>query len=125
MLDFNKTLFCCNEEERESGVGGVYNLDGYGPLSYAGLQGFVSILSKIRPTNDLGNWLPANLRQGDWMMDYISSRLLKDECGRTKQMGTWFQSVFEDLKKLPRYLIPSYFDVVINHVYCYLLEKIW
>jgi glycogen debranching enzyme len=69
LLDLNSVLFQCDQEERDLNSGnGVYSLNGYGPLKYAGLQGVMSILSEIRPKNDLGNWLPDNLRQGDWLM---------------------------------------------------------
>lgn len=51
----NTVLFRCDQEERDSNGGGVYVLDGH-PLVYAGLQGVMSLLSKIRPINDLGNW---------------------------------------------------------------------
>jgi hypothetical protein len=63
LLDMNHVLFKCSQEEEEDGRG-LYILDGYGPLKYAGLQGVMSILSEIRPKNDLGNWLPDNLRKG-------------------------------------------------------------
>ena len=62
------------EEKDNNSNGGVYSLDGYGKLKYAGLQGVMSILAEIRPINDLGNWLPNNLRNGDWMLDYIIAR---------------------------------------------------
>jgi glycogen debranching enzyme len=48
-------LFRCDQEERDANGGGVYVLDGH-PLVYAGLQGVMSLLAKIRPINDLGNW---------------------------------------------------------------------
>ena len=75
LSDLNHILFKCEEEEKDDNAnGGVYALDGYGKLKYAGLQGVMSILAEIRPINDLGNWLPSNLRNGDWMLDYIIAR---------------------------------------------------
>lgn len=39
--DLNKTLYRCDQEERDETQGkfGVYNVPGYGPFVYAGLQG--------------------------------------------------------------------------------------
>ena len=55
LLIRNTVLFRCDQEERDANGGGVYVLDGY-PLCYAGLQGVISLLSEIRPINDMGNW---------------------------------------------------------------------
>jgi Central domain of human glycogen debranching enzyme len=41
------------------------------------LAGVMSILNKIRASNDLGHPLCDNLRRGDWLLDYIANRLLK------------------------------------------------
>ena len=102
----------------------MYSLDSYGPLPYAGLQGAMSILAEIRPKNDLGNWLPGNLRSGDWLLDYTSGRLLKVD--GTKKLGMWLRDkAFAPMKGLPRYLVPRYFDAVVTGVYTALLEKAW
>lgn len=42
---------------------------------YCVTVGVLSILSKIRANNDMGHPLCSNLRDGDWMMDYMSGRL--------------------------------------------------
>lgn len=38
--------------------------------------GLMSVLANIRPNNDLGHPVCANLRQGDWLIDYVSNRLI-------------------------------------------------
>lgn len=45
--DLNKALYRCDQEERDETANkfGVYNIPGYGPLVYAGLQGFYLINS--------------------------------------------------------------------------------
>ena len=84
----------------------------------------MSILAEIRPINDLGNWLPKNLREGDWMMDYIISRLKL--VSSTEPLAIWFENyAFKFLRDVPRNLIPRYFDAIISVVYCLLLERIW
>ena len=90
----------------------VYNIPGYGEMCFCGLQGtrvtyhkktkifvviliyfqlyfikkgVVSIVYEIRKNNNLGHALCNNLREGDWLMDYISSRLIRNE--PTKLVG--------------------------------------
>ncbi|GFU16736.1 glycogen debranching enzyme [Nephila pilipes] len=124
VADLNKVLFKCDAEERDDGKGrGTYNLPGYGDLVYCGLQGVMSELMNIRLEDDLGHPLCDNLRQGNWLPDYIASRLIDNPS--THDLGKWFEVVFESLRKLPRYLIPCYFDTVITGAYSSLLSSMW
>lgn len=41
--------------------------------------GLISVFASVRPSNDLGHPVCANLRQGDWLIDYVSNRLLHRE----------------------------------------------
>ncbi|XP_025994344.2 glycogen debranching enzyme isoform X2 [Solenopsis invicta] len=120
--DLNKTLYRCDQEERDETQGkfGVYNVPGYGPLVYAGLQGIVSLLADIRPNNDLGHPLCVNLRQGNWLIDYVWQRLKEDD--GTKPLGMWLEQAMKPFELIPRYLVPSYFDVIIVNIYRILLD---
>ena len=40
------------------------------------LPGVMTVLGAVRPTNDLGHPLCNNLRDGDWLANYISGRLM-------------------------------------------------
>nr|XP_022905345.1 glycogen debranching enzyme isoform X1 [Onthophagus taurus] len=121
LADINRALYRCDQEERDEGHNsGVYSIPNYGPLVYCGLQGIISLLAKIRPTNDLGHPLCCNLREGDWLIDYIWRRLQLDE--GTKPLGIWFEENTIQLKRLPRYLVPCYFDAIITGVFTVVLD---
>ncbi|XP_020285124.1 glycogen debranching enzyme isoform X1 [Pseudomyrmex gracilis] len=122
LADLNKVLYRCDQEERDETCNkfGVYDVPGYGPLVYAGLQGVISILADIRSNNDLGHPLCSNLRQGNWLIDYMWQRLKEDD--GTEPLGRWLEQAVEPFHLIPRYLVPSYIDVIIVNVYMHLME---
>ncbi|KAM4722100.1 glycogen debranching enzyme [Rhinophrynus dorsalis] len=120
LADLNQVLYRCDAEEKEDG-GGSYNIPNWTPLKYAGLQGLMSVMVDIRPKNDLGHPFCDNLRSGDWMIDYISNRLIA-RGGPCAEVGKWFEAMFSYLKQIPRYLIPCYFDAILVGAYTTLLE---
>lgn len=124
LCDMNRVLFRCDAEERADGFGiAAYDFPGWESMKYCGLQGIASIFEKIRASNDLGHPACQNLRDGDWLMEYTSSRLQKVE--RTAELGNWLKSVFEHISRLPRYLVPAYFDMVLLAVYPKILDACW
>ncbi|XP_046385636.1 glycogen debranching enzyme isoform X2 [Ischnura elegans] len=124
LSDLNRALYRCDQEERDEGWGGgAYNIPNFSPMIYCGLQGFISLLSVIRPNNDLGHPMCGNMRDGNWMIDYVWQRLEKDE--GTKELAQWLKEAVTPLKEIPRYLIPCYFDALLTFVYKCLLERSW
>ncbi|XP_049783705.1 glycogen debranching enzyme isoform X1 [Schistocerca cancellata] len=124
LSDLNEALYRSDSEELDHGKGiGVYNIPGFGSLVYCGLQGFMSLLCDITPINDLGHPFCNNLREGNWMIDYISHRL-KQYSG-TIELGLWLEKSMAPLKEIPRYLVPSYFAVIISLTYLRLLNQAW
>ncbi|GLV44486.1 uncharacterized protein CBL_10290 [Carabus blaptoides fortunei] len=122
LVALNRALYRCDEEERDDGKGlGVYNIPNFGPLVYCGLQGFISLLATVRPNNDLGHPMCGNLRDGNWMIDYIWQRLKVDQ--GTLELGQWLENNLKFLKEIPRYLIPCYFDVIVTGTYLLLIEQ--
>ncbi|XP_044753239.1 glycogen debranching enzyme [Coccinella septempunctata] len=121
LRDLNRVLYRCDQEERDEGKGfDTYDIPNHGKLVYAGLQGFISLLSEIRPMNNLGHPMCENIRQGDWMIDYIYQRLKLDE--GTEELGTWIEKNTKSFKVLPKYLKPAYFDLIFTRIYDSLLE---
>ncbi|XP_046879349.1 glycogen debranching enzyme-like isoform X1 [Hypomesus transpacificus] len=123
LADMNMLLFRCDEEEKEDG-GGCYGIPSWMPLKYGGLQGLMSVMSEIRPKNDLGHPFCDNLRQGDWMIDYVSKRLVA-KGGALGEVGAWFQAMFSYLKHIPRYLVPCYFDAIMVGAYSTALDVVF
>ena len=123
--DLNKILYRCENEERDDSDGncGVYVIPNYGPLVYSGLQGVASLLSQIRVNDDLGHPLCCNLRAGNWLLDYIVNRLLREDS--TREVGLYLKTAFQYVKDLPRNLIPRFFDIVVMVVTIRASNKVW
>lgn len=123
LIDLNFILYRCEPEERDSSGGqdGVYTIPNHGPLVYAGLQGWWSVLKHVIRSNDLGHPICNHLRDGQWALDYIVSRLRRiaesEKRSSICKTATWFSQRFGAIKKLPNFLLPRYFALVIQTAY--------
>ena len=123
LVDLNFILYRCEAEERDSSGGqhGVYAVPNHGPLVYAGLQGWWSLLKGIIRNNDLGHPLCQNLRDGHWALDYIVARMdrLAEQWSndRLVRPGSWLRERFDAIRKVPDYLRPCYFALVMQGAY--------
>jgi glycogen debranching enzyme len=77
LIDLNVVLHRADGEERDATEGkyGVYEIPGYGRLTYCGLEGWMHPLRQIMRSNDLGHSLCGHLREGTWAFEYVSARL--------------------------------------------------
>lgn len=123
LIDLNFLLYRCDSEERDSSAGadGVYSIPGYGALVYAGLQGWWSVLKIVVRNNDLGHPICNHLRDGQWALDYIVSRLhritKRERRPALEDIARWFFHRFDTIKKVPSFLLPRYFALVIQAAY--------
>ncbi|EPQ65564.1 Bgt-4880 [Blumeria graminis f. sp. tritici] len=123
LIDLNFVLYRCEAEELDSSDGkdGVYDIPGYGKLVYAGLQGWWSLLKNIIRENDLAHPLCQHLRDGKWALDYIHDRLEKAantaEFSRLTKPSKWLSERFDAIRRLPSFLLPRYFGLVIQTAY--------
>ncbi|CAF5172650.1 unnamed protein product, partial [Rotaria magnacalcarata] len=76
LIDLERVLYRTSDEEQSDGKGfDVYIIPDYGKLNYCGLQAIITILDQIRLFNQLKHPLVLNLKQGNWLMNYIANRL--------------------------------------------------
>ncbi|GBF62091.1 glycogen debranching enzyme [Trichophyton mentagrophytes] len=122
-VDLNFVLYKCHAEERDisHGSDGVYDIPNFGPLVYAGLQGWWSVLEGVIRNNDVGHPICDNLRNGQWALDFIVRRMHKaasnEGYGRLKEPAEWLQGRFDAIRKLPSFLLPRYFAIVVKTAY--------
>ncbi|KAK5558878.1 bifunctional 4-alpha-glucanotransferase/amylo-alpha-1,6-glucosidase [Exophiala xenobiotica] len=123
LTDLNFVLYRCEAEERDSsdGADGVYNIPGYGPLVYAGLQGWWSVVEPIVRKNDLGHPLCNHLRRGQWALDFIVGRMerISKQEGYSKlhKPARWLKERFDAVREIPSFLLPRYFAMIIQIAY--------
>jgi glycogen debranching enzyme len=108
--DFSFLLFSCESEEP------VYDVPEMGKLVYAGFSGFVNYYDQVF-NGDSGKFLAsplaANIRNGDWLIDYTMDRL-RD---RFPRMYQWFlEEVRPWYVSLPSGLKPRWFVHIIKHL---------
>ncbi|KAH8665233.1 putative glycogen debranching enzyme [Tricladium varicosporioides] len=123
LIDLNFVLYRCEAEELDSSDGkdGVYDIPGHGKLVYAGLQGWWSVLKNIIRENNLAHPLCQHLRNGQWPLDYIVGRLerisKKARYERLSKPGAWLKDRFDAIRKIPSFLLPRYFGLVLRTAY--------
>lgn len=129
LINLNFILYRCEAEELDSSDGkdGVYDIPGHGKLVYAGLQGWWSVLKDVIPNNDLAHPLCQHLRSGQWALDYIVGRLerISRKAGYERLLppATWLQERFDAIRKVPSFLLPRYFGLVIRTAYLAAWER--
>ncbi|OBT69933.1 hypothetical protein VE03_00418 [Pseudogymnoascus sp. 23342-1-I1] len=123
LVDLNFIMYRCEGEELDSSDGkdGVYDIPSHGKLVYAGLEGWWSVLKKVINENDLAHPLAQHLRSGQWALDYTVGRLerkSKEEgFERLQAPALWLQERFDAIRKLPSFLLPRYFGLIIKTAY--------
>jgi glycogen debranching enzyme len=121
LFDLNSLLYRCEPEERDAsgGVFGVYNIPGYGPLTYAGLEGWNNALRDVIWQNNLGHPICDHLRDGEWALDYVVNRL-DYYVQSSKNLGKfrdWLKSRIDAIRVVPYFLRPHYFTLIIGISY--------
>jgi len=113
LIDFNRVLYRSSNEEISDGKGfDVYQIPSYGSMVFCGIQGQIVLFDQIRLDNNIKHPLIQNLKQGNWLLDYVSQRLIVHR--HTNQLGQWISNLFKYVKDLPRLLVPIYFERILR-----------
>ena len=120
LLDLNVVLYRCENEDIDSIKDGLYDVPNLGKFAYGGIYGLVPVLLQICRTDNMGHPLFENLRQGPWLINYVTARLEKYiNVGyqNLTPLHKWLVSKFDMIKSLPSPLIPKYFAVTVLLAY--------
>ncbi|KAL9630498.1 MAG: hypothetical protein Q9164_006382 [Protoblastenia rupestris] len=123
LVELNFILYRCEPEERDSSSGrdGIYTIPNYGALVYAGLQGWWSVLKDVIRDNNLGHPICSHLRDGHWALDYVVGRLRRIAKRENRpsllKPTEWLNERFDAIRKVPSFLLPRYFALVIQTAY--------
>jgi glycogen debranching enzyme len=117
LCDLCVLLFRSDAEERDDtkGAGGVYSVPGHGALAWAGVAGLESVLRDIRRWNNLGHPVCENIRQGNWLLDYVVGRLRRRPA--LKRVQAWVGAHAEIVKQMPPGMRPQGVDRIVSALY--------
>lgn len=120
----NYVLFYCKEEQESYCTDlSVYHIPGWGDFKFCGIASIAFMMNNIIKSNGLGHAICKNLRDGNWLPEYISCRLLKNST--TEKLGKWIFDFFIPLSKIPSFLKPYYFAKAITVIYDKILTQVW
>ena len=130
LADLNYLMYRCDPEERDAtdGKDGCYNIPGHGPLVYAGMQGWWSVLRDVVKDNNLGHPICQHLREGTWALDYCVGRLerasKKQKWSNLAGPAQWLRERCDAIKKMPSFMLPRYFAMVVQTLYSAGVDRI-
>ena len=107
LLDANRVLFRCGEEERAAGRGGAYAVPGLGELTFTGLEGVAHPARAAVADSSPGHALCAHLRDGDWLPECLHRRLA--QILSAAELACLVEPLVAAGRALPRDVAPAYF----------------
>lgn len=76
-------------------------------MVYAGIASLIYNIRILKEDQNLGSPLFNNIRQGNWLLDYIVGRFRDNE--KTLFIAERIDDLFSKVKKLPNHAKPHYF----------------
>ena len=107
--DTSVLMFRCASEEYAQIGTKPYGFPSYGECFYAGTQG---ILTAFDSCKDMGSPIFDNIRDGNWLADYMCKRLY--QVPHLIPIMNFMRDKCDKIVGLPRFLIPKYIDRLIR-----------
>lgn len=98
-------------------------MPGHRTLVYGGFFGPFAAVREACQSNNLGHPLHHNIRAGNWLVDYLVSRLTHLDSDSAQPFKAWATHVAELLKAIPRFLVPKFFSAFVFAV-CYQAQSV-
>lgn len=117
LSELNEVLYKCDAEERVVLNEGVYNIPGWGPLIYAGLEGWNLAMRQVVWDNNLGLAFCDHIRSGTWALDYVVNRLDNFKSPGVAKFQKWLRQRMDKVRTVPYFLRPRYFCLVVGIAY--------
>lgn len=119
MNELNYLLYSCDVEEhtRTNNFRGTYCIPNHVKLPYAGFSSVFFIVNQAKLTNKLDHPIYENIRDGDWLLNYLIERL--KDFDEFKRIKSYLDDIFDEYKNLPKFLKPEYFNSI-----CLTLEAV-
>jgi len=108
LTGFNHLLFRCESEEKEisANTRGPYGLEKYGAFTYAGIASVVRLIKELKVKTNMGHELFNNMREGDWLLDYIKNRLESFMANEFNPVVRFLNEAYKHIKTLPKSFRP-------------------
>lgn len=111
--DITNLLFKCESEEQSIRHKGTYHFPQFGNCFYGGIAG---PLLAFNSAEDMGSPIFENLRQGNWLLDFISNRLFEIKSLISIEGG--IRNISKTtLDNLPRFMMPKYVDRLLRAIF--------
>lgn len=113
LFDLSTLLFRCEPEEQYARHTSPYSFPSFGECFYAGIVG---PLLAFDSAEDMSSHIFQNLRDGNWLLDYIKNRLFQIPALQSVQGGiAHILTLF--LNTIPRYMMPKYVDRILRAIF--------
>ncbi|OHT00114.1 Glycogen debranching enzyme [Tritrichomonas foetus] len=112
LTELSTLLFRCEEEEQYTRKRGTYGFPTYGNCFYAGIVG---PLLAFNNAGDMGSPVFENIRNGDWLLDFLMNRMFTCRSLLSIEGGLRVNS--NTLRLLPRFMMPKYVNRILSAIF--------